>query len=99
MSKPPIRDSRIPCKNCHNGTLYWNSEESLYVCQNCGIQKAALKSWIESAVYREGKKKKKREKERNWALNILGVEDGLQKPKKSKKEQEWSEIIEKIKRK
>ena len=99
MTKPTIRDSRIPCKNCSEGTLHWNPEEKLYVCQKCGIQEAALKTWIESAVHRKGKKKKKREKERNWALNILGVEDGLKKPKKLRKEQEWSEIIEKVKRK
>lgn len=99
MSKPTIRDSRIPCKNCSKGTLHWNPEEKLYVCSECGIQEAALKTWIDSAVHRNGKKKRKRELERNWALDILGVDDGLQKPKKSRKEQEWSEIIEKVKRK
>jgi len=97
LSKPTIRDSRIPCKNCPKGTLHWNPEEKLYVCNECGIQEAALKTWIESAVYRKGKKKKRKEKERQWALDILGVENGLQKPKKSRKEQEWAEIIEKVK--
>ena len=58
-----------------------------------------MKTWIESAVHRKGKKRRKKEKERNWALDILGVEDGLKKPKKSRKEQDWSEIIEKVKRK
>jgi len=99
LSKPTIRDSRIPCKNCRKGTLHWNTEEKLYVCNECGIQEGALKTWIESAVYRKGKKEKKNETERKWALDILGVKDGLQKPRKSRKEQEWSEIIEKIKRK
>ena len=99
MSKPAIRNSRIPCKNCQNGTLHWNPEEKLYVCNKCGIQDAALETWIESAVYRNEKKSKRKEKDRQWALGVLGVKDGLKKPKKSRKEQEWSEIIEKVKRK
>jgi len=99
LAIPTIRNSRIPCKNCHEGTLHWNPEEKLYVCYKCGIQEEALKTWIESAVHRKGKKRKIREKERNWALDILGVEDALKKKKKSRKEQDWSEIIEKVKRK
>ncbi len=94
-----MRDSRIPCPNCKNGTLYWNPEEKLYVCPECGIQEAALKTWIESAEHRQEKKQRKREKERQWALNILGVKDQLKPPKKSKQEEEWAELIDLIKKK
>ena len=99
MPKPTVRDSKIPCKNCSTGTLHWNPEEKLYVCINCGIQEAALQTWIKSAEHRIDKKKKRREKERQKVLNIMGLKDGLKKPKKSKKEEEWSDIIEKVSRK
>ena len=98
-NKPSVRDSKIPCRNCEKGTLFWNSEEGLYVCIKCGIQEAALKTWIDAAEYRQEKLRKKREKERKWALDILGIKDQLVKPKKSKKEQEWEEIIEMIEKK
>ena len=94
-----MRDSRIPCPNCKKGTLFWNSEEKLYVCTECGIQEAALKTWISAAEYRQKKKQRKRERERQWALNILGIKDKLASPKKSKREQEWNDIIDKIKKK
>ena len=97
MAKPPVRDSRIPCRNCSEGTLHWNPEEKLYVCINCGIQEDALKTWIGAGKNRQEKKKRRREKERQWALNILGQKDLLRKPKKSKKEQEWADIIERVK--
>jgi hypothetical protein len=96
LTKPSVRDSRIPCPNCKKGTLYWNPEEKLYVCIECGIQEAALKTWISAAEYRQEKKQQKREKERQWALDILGVKDQLASPKKSKKEQEWAELIDLI---
>ena len=99
MSRPTVRDSRIPCRNCSKGTLYWNPEEKIYVCTECGIQEAALKTWIDAAEYRQKKKKRKRENDRQWALDILGVKDILKKPKKSKKEEEWADIIEKISQK
>ncbi|MFX0049763.1 MAG: hypothetical protein ACFFAJ_05575 [Candidatus Hodarchaeota archaeon] len=99
MSKPPIRDSRIPCHNCNKGTLFWNPDESVYVCIKCGIQEEALKTWIGAAQFRQEKKKKKQEKERQWALDILGIKDRLKSPKKSKQEEEWAEIIKSIKNK
>jgi len=94
-----VRDSRIPCPNCKKGTLYWNSEEKLYVCIECGIQEAALKTWISAAEYRQERKQLKREKERQWALDILNIKDQLTPPKKSKQEQEWDEILDMIKKK
>ncbi len=94
-----MRDSRIPCRNCSQGTLFWNPEEKLYVCTECGIQEAALKTWIDAAEYRQKKKKRKRDKERQWALDILGVKDNLKKKKKSKREEEWAEIIDKVSKK
>ncbi|MFX0087001.1 MAG: hypothetical protein ACFFAU_15190 [Candidatus Hodarchaeota archaeon] len=97
--KPSVRDSKIPCRNCQKGTLFWNSEEGLYVCIVCGIQEAALKTWIDAAEYRQEKLRKKKEKEREWALDILGMKDQLKKPKKSKTEQEWEEIIKLIEKK
>ena len=97
MAKPTVRDSRIPCRNCSEGTLHWNPEEKLYVCTNCGIQEAALKTWIGAGKYRKEKKKRMREKERQWALDILGQKDLLTQPKKSKKEEEWADIIERVK--
>lgn len=99
LSKPTIRDSRIPCRNCTKGTLFWNSEERLYVCTKCGIQEAALETWIDAAEYRKKKRKQKNKKERQWALEIFGVKDQLKKPIKSKKEKEWEEIIEMIEKK
>ena len=71
----------------------------MYVCTECGIQEAALKTWINAAEHRQEKKQQKREKERQWALNILGVKDQLKPPKKSKQEQEWAELIDLIKKK
>ncbi|MFX0212218.1 MAG: hypothetical protein ACFFDT_39965 [Candidatus Hodarchaeota archaeon] len=97
MSKPPVRDSRIPCQNCNQGTLFWNPEESVYVCMKCGIQEEALKTWIGAAQSRQKKKKKKQEKERQWALEILGIKDRLKSPRKSKLEEEWADIIKTIK--
>ncbi|MFX1282218.1 MAG: hypothetical protein ACFFB5_01125 [Promethearchaeota archaeon] len=97
MSKPPVRDSRIPCPNCKKGTLFWNPEEKLYVCIKCGIQEAALETWINAAEHRQKKRLQKREKERQWVLNILGVNDQL--TKKSKQEKEWEEIKDLIKKK
>lgn len=94
-----MRDSRIPCPSCKKGTLFWNPEEKLYVCTKCGIQEAALKTWINAAEHRQDKKLRKREKDRQWALNILGVEDQLKPPKKSKREREWAELIDSIKKK
>ncbi len=94
-----MRDSRIPCPNCKNGTLFWNPEERLYVCTKCGIQEAALETWINAAEHRKKKKLQKHEKERQWALDILGVEDRLNSPKKQKQEQEWEDIIDLIKKK
>jgi len=94
-----VRDSRIPCPNCKNGTLFWNPEERLYVCTKCGIQEAALETWINAAEHRKKKKLQKREKERQWALDILGVENRLNPPKKQKQEQEWEDIIDLIKKK
>ncbi|UCG03029.1 MAG: hypothetical protein JSW11_03385 [Candidatus Heimdallarchaeota archaeon] len=94
-----MRDSKIPCPNCKKGTLFWNPEEKLYVCTECGIQEAALKTWISAAEHRQKIKQRKREKERQWALNILGVKDQLKSPKKTKQEQEWDELIEMIKKK
>ena len=102
LPKPTIRDSSIPCRNCNKGTLFWNSEEKLYVCTKCGIQEAALETWIDAAQYRKKKIKRKNEKERQWALEILGVKDQLKKPIKpikSKKEKEWEEIIKMIDKK
>jgi transcription initiation factor TFIIIB Brf1 subunit/transcription initiation factor TFIIB len=99
LPKPTVRDSRIPCRNCNKGTLFWNSEEGLYVCTQCGIQEAALDTWIDAAQYREQKRMKKKNKERQWALEILGVKDQLNKPIKSKKEKDWEEIIDKIENK
>lgn len=58
-----------------------------------------MKTWISAGEYRQEKKQLKREKERQWALEILGVEDQLTPPKKSKKEQEWAELIDLIKKK
>ncbi|MFX0172162.1 MAG: hypothetical protein ACFE9L_09595 [Candidatus Hodarchaeota archaeon] len=97
MSKPPVRDSKIPCNNCNEGTLFWNPDESVYVCIKCGIQEEALKTWIGTAQFRQKKKKLKREKERQWALDILGIKDRLKSPKKSKQEEEWADIIKSIK--
>lgn len=97
LSKPTIRDSRIPCKNCNSSTLYWNPEEKLYVCPECGIQEDALSTWIKAGKHRISKKEKKKKKDRQWALDVLGIKDQLKKPKKSKKEQEWAEIIERVK--
>ncbi len=94
-----MRDSRIPCPNCKRGTLFWNPEEKLYVCIKCGIQEAALETWINAAEHRHKKKVEKREKEHQWALNILGIKDRLHPPKKSKLEQKWEEIINLIKKK
>ena len=94
-----MRDSRILCRNCKKGTLFWNPEEKLYVCTKCGIQEAALETWINAAEHRQKKKLQKREKERQWALNILGVKDRPKSPRKSKREQEWEEIIDLIKKK
>ncbi len=71
----------------------------MYVCTKCGIQEAALETWINAAEYRQKKKLQKREKERQWALNILGVKDRLKPSRKSKQEQEWEEIIDLIKKK
>ncbi|UCG89857.1 MAG: hypothetical protein JSU57_05190, partial [Candidatus Heimdallarchaeota archaeon] len=85
--------------NCKKGTLYWNPEEKLYVCITCGIQEAALETWINAAEHRQEKRAQKREKERQWALNILGIENRLNSPKKSKQEKEWEEIIDLIKKK
>ncbi len=99
LSKPPVRDSRILCRACKRGTLFWNPEEKLYVCTACGIQEPALEIWIDAAEHRQKKKQQKREKERQWALDILGVKDQLKTPKKSKQEQEWEEIINKVKKK
>jgi len=99
LSKPPVRDSRIPCHNCEQGTLFWNPDETVYVCTNCGVQEEALKTWIGAAQYRQKKKKTKREKERQWALDILGIKDRLKSPKKSKREEEWADIIESIEKK
>ncbi|UCE13732.1 MAG: TFIIB-type zinc finger domain-containing protein [Candidatus Heimdallarchaeota archaeon] len=99
LSKPPVRDSRIPCPNCKKGTLFWNSEEKLYVCTKCGVQEPALKTWISAAEHRHRKKQQKHDNERQWALNILGVKDGLVPPQKSKREQEWEEIIDLVKKK
>lgn len=99
LSKPPVHDSRILCPNCKNGTLFWNSEEKLYVCTKCGIQEPALKTWISAAEHRQKKKQQKLDKERQWALDILGVKDRLTLPKKSKQEQEWEKIIDLVKKK
>ncbi len=71
----------------------------MYVCTKCGIQEAALETWINAAEHRQKKKQQKREKERQWALNILGVKDRPKPPRKSKREQEWEEIIDLIKKK
>jgi hypothetical protein len=68
------------------------------VCTECGIQEAALKTWIDAGKYRQEKRKRMREKDRQWALNILGQKDLLAKPKKSKKEQEWAEIVKRVKK-
>ncbi|WP_455140208.1 hypothetical protein [Candidatus Hodarchaeum mangrovi] len=92
MGRPPIRDSRIPCPNCKKSTLFWNSEEKIYVCTLCGIQEPALETWISSGVYRQQKKKNRRVKERQWALDILGVKDKLNQTKLSDAEQQWDEI-------
>jgi hypothetical protein len=94
-----VRDSRIPCRDCKKGTLFWNPEEKLYVCTNCGIQEAALETWIIAAEHRQKKKLTKREKDRQWALDILGVKDRLKLPKKSDREKEWEEIIDQIEKK
>ncbi|MHA2226020.1 MAG: hypothetical protein ACXAC8_12490 [Candidatus Hodarchaeales archaeon] len=99
MTNPSIRDSKIPCQNCRKGTLYWNHEEKLYVCIECGTQEPALKTWIDAAEYRKKKKQKKRDIERQWALEILGVKDQLKTPKKSKQEKDWDEILELIEEK
>ena len=98
MSNPNVRDSSIPCKECKKGTLYWNPDESVYVCINCGVQEKALKTWIDAAEYRKKKKQQKRLRERQWALEILGVKDQLNPPKKSKRKNEWGKFIEKIKK-
>ena len=98
MPNPLIRDSSIPCKECKEGTLYWNPEESVYVCITCGVQEKALKTWIDAAEHRKKKKQQKRLRERQWALDILGVKDQLNPPKKSKRENEWEKFIEKIKK-
>ncbi|MHA2243639.1 MAG: hypothetical protein ACXADY_01590 [Candidatus Hodarchaeales archaeon] len=71
----------------------------MYVCTKCGIQEAALETWINAAEHRQKKKLQKHEKERQWALNILGVKDRLKSPKKSKQEEEWEEITDMIKKK
>ena len=94
-----MRDSRIPCLNCKKGNLFWNPEEKLYVCTNCGVQEAALKTWINAAEHRKKKKLTKRQKDRQWALDILGVEDRLKNPKKTDREKEWEEIIDLIEKK
>jgi hypothetical protein len=99
MNQPNIRDSRIPCPNCKRGTLYWNSEEKIYVCTQCGIQEAALKTWVNAGVHRQKKREQKKANERQWALNILGMEDKLAKHKRTEAEQEWDEIVELIKKK
>jgi len=92
MVRPSIRDSRIPCPNCKKSTLYWNSEEKIYVCTLCGVQEPALKTWISSGVHRQQKKKNRREMERQWALDILGVKDKLNQPELSDVEQQWDVI-------
>ncbi|MFW9777275.1 MAG: hypothetical protein ACFFE8_00395 [Candidatus Heimdallarchaeota archaeon] len=92
-----MRDSRIPCRECKDGTLHWNKEETIYVCTSCGVQEDALPTWIEAAEHRQKKGKQKREKERQWALDVLGIKDKLVSSKKTKKEKEWEELIEKIK--
>lgn len=97
MDKPVARDSLIPCKNCKIGTLHWNPEEKLYVCNKCGIQEQALKTWISSAERRQYKKERKIENDRQWAMDLLGVKENRKKPKKSKKEKEWEKIINKVK--
>jgi hypothetical protein len=99
LVKPPVRDSKIPCQECKKGTLFWNPEESVYVCTNCGVQAKALETWIASAQHRQNKKRKIRERDRKWALNILGIEDKLEKSKKSRKEEEWDELMKKVKEK
>lgn len=91
-----MRDSRIPCRECKKGTLHWNKKETLYVCTTCGVQEEALPTWIAAAVHRQTKQERNREKERQWALDILGLQDKLVPPKKTKKEKEWEELIKKI---
>lgn len=99
MVRPSIRDSLIPCPNCKKSTLFWNSEEKIYVCTLCGVQEPALKTWINSGVYRDKKKKNRREMERQWALDILGVNDKLNQPELSDEEQQWNDIIQLIEKK
>ncbi len=99
MSNPTIRDSRIPCPNCKQGTLYWRPDAKLYVCTKCGIQEAALKTWIGAAEHRQKKKKLMREQERQWALDILGIEDELKQKKKTKQEKLWEDVESLIKKK
>lgn len=99
MSNSTIRDSRIPCPNCKEGTLFWKPDEKLYVCANCGVQEAALKTWIGAAEHRQKKKVLQRERERQWALDILGVKDGLKPKKKGEQEKLWNDIESLIKSK
>ncbi|MHA1974691.1 MAG: hypothetical protein ACTSW1_16970 [Candidatus Hodarchaeales archaeon] len=99
MSKPTVRDSLIPCPNCRKGTLYWNPEEKLYVCTTCGIQEAALKTWVKAGEHRQKKKNRKKEKDRQWALNILGLQDKLKAEKKTNEEKQWDDIVKMIKEK
>lgn len=98
LPDPPVRDSTIPCKECKDGTLFWNPDESIYVCTSCGVQEKALKTWISAAEHRKRKKEQKKSRERQWALDIMGVKDKLNSPKKSKRENEWTKFIEKIKK-
>ncbi|MHA1215473.1 MAG: hypothetical protein ACTSR2_11700 [Candidatus Hodarchaeales archaeon] len=99
MSRPTVRDSLIPCPNCRKGTLHWNPEEKLYVCTTCGTQEEALKTWVKAGEHRQKKKNSKKEKDRQWALNILGLQDKLKSENKSHEEKQWDDILKKIKEK
>ena len=99
MADSTIRDSKIPCPNCKKGTLFWQPDEKIYVCTKCGVQEEALKTWIGAAEHREKKKVRKRQKDRQWALDILGLKDELKTPNKSNQERLWDDIESLIKSK
>ena len=92
-----IYQKNIPCCVCEKGFLAWNPEETIYVCTTCGVQQEALNTWKKSAEFKEDKRKRKIEKEREWVLNILGTEKKKKKLKKKEDpaEGEWADLIEK----
>lgn len=101
-----MRESRIRCKSCNKGLLYWKPVEKRYVCIECGLESEALPTWEASAQHRKSKAEKQKEKHIAFIQEILGTSEPDRREKRKKKrpsraerlEEEWNEMIENSKK-